>query len=159
MEFLQPLALAGLVAAAVPALLHLLQRRQPPTQVFPAVRYLVEAEERHSRRVKLRNLLLLMLRTALIVAVMLAASRPVVPTPLGGTHAPSAVVVVLDNSLSSSAVVDGEPVIDRLRRSAAQIGGAAAPGDRLWLVTADGIPRRTTAADWGAALAEVKPVA
>lgn len=158
MEFLQPIALLALAGAAVPALLHLLQRRTPPTVVFPAVRYLVEAEERHSRRLRLRNLLLLVLRTLLIAALALAAARPVVPTPFGGTHAPSAVVVVLDNSPSSGAVVAGRPVLERLVRAARSVGARADAGDRLWLVMADGIPRPVAPSAWSAALDAVAPM-
>ena len=158
MEFLQPLALFGLAAATLPALLHLLQRRQPPTVVFPAVRYLVDAEERHSRRLRLRNLLLLLLRTALIAAIALAAARPVVPTSLGDAHAPSAVAVVLDHSLSSGAVVNGEPRIDGLRRVARAIGREAGAGDRLWLLGADGTPHHLTVAEWAAAVDVLVPV-
>src|SRR5256885_3476372 len=65
--FLHPLALAGLAAAAIPALLHLLERRVPPEAEFPPLRYLSEAERQNARRLKLRHLLLLILRTALIV--------------------------------------------------------------------------------------------
>src|SRR5207247_443679 len=75
-SFLHPLALAGLAAAAIPALLHLLERRVPPELPFPAVRYLADAERRSARRLRLRHLLLLVLRTALIVAIVLAAARP-----------------------------------------------------------------------------------
>jgi hypothetical protein len=158
MEFLQPLALFGLAAAALPALLHLLQRRQPPTVIFPAVRYLVEAEERHSRRLRLRNLLLLLLRTALLAAIALAAARPVIPTVLGSAHAPSAVVVILDHSLSAGAVVNGEPRMAGLRRAAHAIGREAGAGDRLWLMGADGTPHQLTAADWPAAVDALDPV-
>ena len=158
MEFLQPIALLALAGAAVPALLHLLQRRTPPTLVFPAVRYLVEAEERHSRRLRLRNLLLLVLRTLLIATLALAAARPVVPSPFGGTHAPSAVVVVLDNSPSSGAVVSGRPVLQRLVQAARNVGAHAGAGDRLWLVMADGIPRPVAPGEWSAALDGVAPM-
>src|SRR2546425_11014539 len=79
-SFLHPLALAGLAAAVIPALLHLLERRVPPELPFPAVRYLADAERRSARRLRLRHLLLLMLRTALIVAIVLAAARPLVPS-------------------------------------------------------------------------------
>jgi hypothetical protein len=139
--FLQPLALLGLAAASLPALLHLLQRRQPKTVVFPAVRYLTETEERHSRRLKLRHLLLLVLRTLLIVAVVLAAARPVMPLPIGDAHAPSAVVLIMDNSLSSAAVSGGRRVVDVLAEAARDVVAQARPGDRLWLVLADGVPR------------------
>ena len=63
--FLHPWALVGLAAAAIPVLLHLLARREPPTVVFPAVRYLITTTQEHQRRLKLQNLLLLLLRTLL----------------------------------------------------------------------------------------------
>jgi len=40
--FAAPWVLLGLAAAALPLLLHLFARRQPPTIVFPATRYLAE---------------------------------------------------------------------------------------------------------------------
>src|SRR5690242_21185883 len=79
--FLHPVALVGLAAAAIPALLHLLERRVPPEAEFPPLRYLSEAERQSARRLKLRHLLLLLLRTALIVLIVLAAARPLVPAP------------------------------------------------------------------------------
>lgn len=142
--FLQPLALLGLLAAGIPPLLHLLGRRQPPTVVFPAIRYLSAAEREHSRRLKLRNLLLLVLRVAAIVFVVLALSRPVVRVPAGSSHPPAALAIVLDNSLSSGAVVQGRSVFDVLRDRAEAIVGRAGSGDRLWLLTADGIPQPVT---------------
>jgi aerotolerance regulator-like protein len=140
--FLHPLALIGLAAAAIPALLHLFQRRQPPEADFPALRYLSEAERRSARRMRLRHLLLLLLRTGLIVAVILAAARPLVPSrSSGATHPPSALVIVLDNSLSSGAVVGGQVTLDRLKAAARAVLRRATPDDRLWLVLADGIVR------------------
>ncbi|MEE8116273.1 MAG: BatA domain-containing protein [Gemmatimonadales bacterium] len=146
MGFLQPLALLGLAAAAIPALLHLLQRRVPPTVTFPAVRYLSETERRHSRRLKLRNLLLLLLRTALIALIVLAAARPVARLPVGGTHGPSALALVVDNSLSSGAVVVGRRVVDILAGQARNAVRRLTSSDRLWLVLADGIPRQRSRA-------------
>ena len=122
MTFVNPLALLGLAAAAIPALLHLLQRRVPPELDFPAVRYLTVAERESARRLKLRHLLLLILRTTLIVVIVLGAARPLVrmkeSSGGGGAHEPTAVVVILDNSPSSGAVVDGRLVLDRLRVAA-----------------------------------------
>jgi hypothetical protein len=143
--FLHPLALLGLVAAAIPALLHLFERRTPPEAEFPPLRYLTEAERRSARRLRLRHLLLLVLRTALIVAVILAAARPLVPTKRpGGGHPPTALVVILDNSLSSAAVARGLVTLDRLRTAARAVLERAAAGDRVWLVLADGIVRAGT---------------
>jgi hypothetical protein len=137
--------LLGLAAAAIPVLLHLLERRKPPEADFPALRYLAEAERQSARRLRLRHLLLLLLRTAVIVAVVVGAAAPVVPAAGGGVHEPTAMVLILDNSLSSGAVVDGRPVLDRLRGDAKASLAAARAEDRLWLILADGIARSGTA--------------
>ena len=147
MSFIHPLALLGLVAAAIPALLHLLQRRVPPELDFPAVRYLSAAERESARRLRLRHLLLLMLRTALIVVIVVAAARPLVHLKGvggGGAHEPTALVVILDNSPSSGAVVDGRLVLDRLRVAAHSSIARTTSADRVWLMLSDGVLRRGT---------------
>ncbi|MGH7548965.1 MAG: BatA domain-containing protein [Gemmatimonadales bacterium] len=146
MTFLHPLALLGLAAAAIPALLHLLERRVPPEAEFPPIRYLSEAERQNARRLKLRHLLLLILRTVLIALIALAAARPLVPSRSGGAggagaHEPTALTVILDNSPSSGLVVDGRPALDRLKDVARASIARAGPGDRLWLMLADGVAR------------------
>ena len=146
MTFLHPVALVGLAAAAIPALLHLLERRVPPEAEFPPLRYLSEAERQSARRLKLRHLLLLILRTAVIVSIVLAAARPLFPTRASGGswHEPTALAVILDNSASSGLVVDGRPVLDRLKAVARGSLARAAASDRLWLVLADGVARAGT---------------
>lgn len=143
-DFLSPLWLVAAGAAAVPLLLHLLRRRIGTRVEFPAVRYLARAEREHSRRLRLRNLLLMLLRIAVVVFVAAAAARPVLRmtgAAAGTGHAPTALAVMLDNSLSTSAIVNGHPVLDDLRARADALMRAAGPGDRLWLVTADGTVR------------------
>ncbi len=146
MTFLHPLVLLGLAAAAIPALLHLLERRVPPEAEFPPLRYLSEAERQSARRLKLRHLLLLLLRTALIAVLVLAAARPLVPSRGGGSlvHEPTALAVILDNSPSSGVVIDGRPILDRLKATARASLARATAGDRLWLVLADGVARAGT---------------
>jgi len=143
-SFIHPLALLGLAAAAIPALLHLLQRRIPPELDFPPVRYLSAAERESARRLKLRHLLLLILRTALIMVIVLAAARPLVPLRGGGAHQPTAAVIILDNSPSSGAIVDGGLVLDRLRVAARSSLARTTSADRVWLMLCDGVLRGGT---------------
>jgi hypothetical protein len=155
--FLQPLALLGIAAAAVPPLLHLLGRRDPPTVVFPAVRYLRATEREHSRLLRLRHRLLLLLRMALLTLLALAAARPVARVAWGGGHPPAAVALVVDNSLSSGAVVRGRRVVDELVDRARRILERLGDEDRLWLVLADGIPRPANAGAAAAVLDDLEP--
>src|SRR5213076_2772278 len=105
-----------------------------------------EAERQNARRLKLRHLLLLMLRTALIVLIVLAAARPLFPTQAsaGSLHEPTALAVILDNSASSGLVVDGRSALERLKAMARGSLARATASDRLWLVLADGVARAGT---------------
>jgi len=147
MLFLSPLALFGLVAALVPPLLHLFQRRRPPEMEFPAVRYLRQTEREAQRQVRLQHLLLMMLRVAAVVLIVLAAARPVVPGGGMALHEPTALAIILDNSVSSGTVSGGTPVLDALGERARETLRAAQAGDALWLIRADGIARRGTPAE------------
>ena len=157
MIFLQPLALFGLAFALVPPLLHLFQRRRPPEVEFPAARYLRQTEREARRNIRLRHVALLLLRVAAVVLLVLAAARPMVPARLGGLHAPTALALVFDHSLSSGAVVGGRRVVDELAQRARETLREARDADALWLLGADGLARRGTPAELSAALAAMRP--
>lgn len=155
--FLYPWVLLGLALAGVPLLLHLIQRRNPPTVEFPAVRYLVQVTEEHQRRLKLRHWLLLLVRTLIVVFLVLAAAGPSAPLRQAANHAPSALVVVLDDSPSSGAVVSGTPRLAELRAAARRIFERASPSDALWLLTSEGSARRGGPADLAARVDSLRP--
>jgi hypothetical protein len=158
-SFLSPWVLAGLPLAALPLVLHLIQRRDPPTVEFPAVRYLVQVTQEHQRRLKLRHWLLLLIRTLLIVALIVAAAGPSAPLRQAASHSPSALVVVLDDSPSSGVVVSGTPRLIQLRAAADQILAEATPSDALWLLTSEGVARRGSPEALRRAVDSVQPTA
>ena len=138
MGLLNPLLLLLAGAAAVPLLLHLLQRHQGPRVIFPALRYLRRAEKESARRIRLRQILLMLLRIAAVLLLALAAARPF--TGFGGAgHSPTAVVIVLDNSMSTAAVEGERRVLDELKARALETLEAAGTDDRFWLLRA-GVP-------------------
>lgn len=145
--FTAPWALLGLVAAGLPLLLHLVQRHEVPERLFPAVRYLEDATREQRRRLRFRNWLLLIVRTLLIVALVLAAAGATMRRTTIGPHAPSALVVVVDNSAVSGVVVDGVPVLAGLVRSASEVLRRANLADRVWIIAADGVARSGTPAE------------
>lgn len=137
MSFLAPLWLVLSAAVAVPLFLHLLRRRIEIRREFPAARYLLRAEKENVRRLKLRNLLLMLLRTLALLFLALAAARPI-GALLGSGHVPTALAVVVDNTMSTGAIVDGNPLLARLKSAARSVIEGAASNDQTWLVTADG---------------------
>lgn len=162
MGFLSPLFLALGLGAAVPLLIHLLRRRTGLRIEFPAVRYLARAEQEHSRRLKLRNMLLMFLRVLAVVCIAVAAARPIsraFGSVVGAGHAPAGIAIVLDNSLSTSVIVGGQPVLAQLKAVARRVTAHANGGDRLWLVTADGRVQGGGTATLAAAIAGTEPLA
>jgi hypothetical protein len=157
MVFLQPFALLLLGAALVPPLLHLFQRRRPPDVEFPAMRYLRQTEREAQRTIRLRHLLLLLLRVAAVALIALAAGRPVVPARVGAGHEPTALVLILDHSLSSGAVSGGARAFDDLAARAGETLRATQPADALWMIGADGVARRGSREELLAAVAAAKP--
>ena len=141
MSFLAPLWLALGLAAAVPVLLHLLRRRSGTRIEFPAVRFLLRAEKEHRRQMRMRNLLVMLLRVAVVLALALAAAKPLGRAGASG-HAPTAVAIVLDNSLSTGAVRGGRMAIDALPGMPnATVGTRSPPLTELFAVSGAMTPR------------------
>ena len=135
MGFLNPTLLALAAGVAVPLLLHLLHRSEGRRVSFPALRYLLRTEKDHARRIRTRQILLLVLRTAVVALAALAAARMVLPGS-GPAHPPTAVALVLDNSLSSGRVVGEGRVLDSLKAAAYAALDQAGAGDRFWVLRA-----------------------
>ena len=158
MSFLAPWFLALGAAAVVPLLIHLLRRRIGLQVDFPAARYLARAERDHSRTMRMRNLLLMMLRVAAVLLLAMAAARPAARFA-GAGHSPTALAIVLDNSMSTSVVEDGTPLLARFKEMARDVLSSAMPEDRVWLVTADGVVRGGGASAIADELDRVRPLA
>lgn len=144
-------------AAAVPLLLHLLRRRTGTRVDFPAVRYLLRAEKEHAREVRLRNLLLMLLRVGIVLALAFAVAGPIGPFP-GVGHPPTAVAIVVDNSLSSAAAGADGPVLDQLGAGARAVLDASTGGDELTLLTMDGAAVSGSAEALRTSLSELRAI-
>ena len=135
MGALNPLFLVAAAAAAVPVFLHLFQRQESRRIAFPALRYLERTEREHARRIRFRQLLLLLLRVAAVLAVVGAGARLFLGGA-GAAHPPTAVAIVLDNSMSTGLVVGEERVLDHLKGLALGTLQAAFEDDVIWVIRA-----------------------
>ncbi len=135
MSFLSPLFLLAATAVAVPLALHLFHRNESRRVVFPALRYLLRTEKDHARRIRMRQLLLLLVRCGVVVLLALAGARLVL-SGRGAAHPPTAVVVILDNSLSAGRVIGDARVLDRLKDVALRGLTDATAEDRVWVLRA-----------------------
>ncbi len=115
--FIHPaIAGAALLAGLIPILIHLINRRRYRRVPWAAMFFLQAASRRSARRVRIQQILLLLVRIALIVLLGLAIARPYVPVGALGPLRSSRVhrILLIDNSLSMNAVVgalvDAPPV-------------------------------------------------
>ena len=76
MSFLFPLYLLGLAALSVPILLHLRNRELKKVVPFSSLRFLKPTKIQQQQRSKLENLLLLLLRCAILALLAFAFGRP-----------------------------------------------------------------------------------
>lgn len=79
MTFLHPALLLGLPLIAIPVVLHLLLRARPKHHIFPAWRLLQQRQLQNVRRLRLRQIWLLVLRMLLIAGLVIALARPTLP--------------------------------------------------------------------------------
>jgi len=153
-SFLFPLFLAAAAAAAVPVVLHLLERHTEQRVRFAAVAFLAGAPVEHAARRRLRELLLLALRVGALVLLALAFARPFVRA--ASPRSARLTVVAIDASLSMSAPASAA----RARELAADAIRSAPAGDDVAVVAfadrADVIVRPTP--DRGAAVSAVQAV-
>ncbi|MEM1069731.1 MAG: BatA domain-containing protein [Planctomycetota bacterium] len=109
------LFLGGIALLTVPILIHLLNKRKFKTVDWAAIEFLLEADKMNRRRIRLENLLLLLLRCMAILLIALLLARPFRPTTFAGGALQSVRferVVVLDDSLSMLAVENNRSSFD-----------------------------------------------
>jgi len=105
-SFQQPgFAVAAAALITVPWLIHILNRRRYRREPWAAMQFLVAADTRHRRRLRIEKWILLFLRTLLIAAIPLAAARPYVTSSVladtSGVRRHR--ILLLDDSLSMQA--------------------------------------------------------
>jgi len=91
----------GALLALLPPLLHLLDRRRPRTRPFAALDFLLRARKGGERRFRLRRILLMLTRMAILAAIPLALARPhraEAARLAEAAEGPKATALVLDGS-------------------------------------------------------------
>lgn len=105
MEFIAPIMLLGVIGIAVPVVIHLIDRQRAPTVKFAALDFLVGSDRKLARRMRLRELLLLLVRALACLLIPLALAKPFTQCTTAGPQVergPQAAVLVIDNSFASA---------------------------------------------------------
>ncbi|MBK7104623.1 MAG: BatA domain-containing protein [Ignavibacteriae bacterium] len=147
MVFLNPAILLGLLAATIPILIHLLNFRKLKKVEFSSLTFLKELQKSKIKKIKIKQWLLLFLRTLLIILLVLAFARPT----LEGTNiigsassAKSSNVFVLDNSISMSYLNDKGTIFNQSKKIIKEIINKIDDGSDFYFITIADSVKSTT---------------
>jgi len=107
MNFLNPIVLFGLGAAILPILIHFLSKRRAKEVAFPSIKLLELMQTDRIRMLKLKQFVILLLRTLIIIFVIFAFARPAIRGVIK-ENARTSAVIIIDGSASMLYVNNGE---------------------------------------------------
>jgi hypothetical protein len=149
MNFLNPWYLIAAIAAVVPLIIHLLHRQRARIEVFPSLEFLREMMRKRSRRFRLKQILLLVVRTLLVLFIALALARPTIMRGRAVRgHLPTTAAVILDDSFSMARQSDGGTVFESAKTKTVEILKHFNQSDEVFLLTASA-PSRNLSEIWG----------
>ena len=137
-SFLNPLLLFGVLGVASPIIIHLLAKKRIKRVVWAAMKFLKVTVQRNQRKMNIEDVLLLVLRCALVFLVALALARPALKRSglavFGGSET---AFILLDNSGSMAATDGVETRFEKARKAAEQVLDSLPGGSSVavWLVS------------------------
>jgi hypothetical protein len=140
MNFLNSIILFGLGAAVLPLLIHLLSKRNTKETVFPSIRLLELLKSDRIKLLRIKQILILLLRTLILILIILAFARPALKSVFKADSRTTAVIIV-DDSAGMMYVDNGEMLYDRALRKAGEILNFLREGDTAAVIfTGDNRP-------------------
>jgi len=141
-SFANPLFLYGLAAVAVPILIHLLFKAKRRQVLFSSIRFILASTVRRSSRMRLKELLLLLLRIAVFALLTLAFARPFLKDRKAAALALKGrmdLAVIVDDSYSLAYQdASGRPLFNAVKQAAVEAVRKLRKGDRVALVRTGG---------------------
>ena len=133
MSFLSPWYLLGLLGLAIPLAIHLSRRPKAEKVVFSTIRFLKKTPKKIIFFQRIQQLLLLMLRVAIIALLALAFARPLISHDVFDStgSAPRSAVILLDTSMS----MQYGDTFEQAKTAAGKILGSLQTGDEAAIVT------------------------
>lgn len=131
----------GLIAVAVPIVIHLINLRRPQKVRFSTLSFLNELRKSTIRKIRVKQYLLMALRALAVLFLALALARPFLPPTLTGTSSsdnPRAIGILMDNSASMSRVGANGPLIEQAQNVASTIVEGARSDDRFLVSRTNG---------------------
>lgn len=148
MVFLNPSILLGLLAASIPIIIHILNFRKLQKVEFSTLAFLKELQKSKIKKIKIKQWILLLLRTLIIVFLVLAFARPTldnVSLLSNNSSAKTSSVFIIDNSFSMGYVGDDGSIFNNSKKLAKSIVSNMEDGDEfMFMSSMDSITTTTS---------------
>jgi Aerotolerance regulator N-terminal/von Willebrand factor type A domain len=143
MTFLNPAILWGLAAVTIPILIHILNLRRTKKIEFSTLMFLKEIEQSRYRKIKLKQLLILLLRIGFIIVLVLLFSRPFFKGYLGSPDDKprSSVLIIIDDSFSMQSRESSGSSLEIAKKKAAETIDLLGEKDEVFFTTVSEINR------------------
>ena len=135
------LAVAGVIAAAIPILIHILLRRRRKPMQWAAMSLLIEAARRHRRKARLEQIILLTIRAVMLILLGAALAQPLFGDRVGVAGLRTTHIILDDGIISGLIEADGRTSFERQVADAVTFIDSLPSGDQVSVILA-GAPVR-----------------
>ncbi|MBN1622574.1 MAG: BatA and WFA domain-containing protein [Endomicrobiales bacterium] len=139
LSFINTNILWALPVSLLPVILHFFFKKNPKKIEFSDLRFLKLALEKVKNKFRLRQYLLLLTRTSILVLLILFFARPMVQfgsvSQQKGKERALAIVILIDASYSMGYIETGKTRFDRFLAIAEEIVSMLSPKDRIGIIS------------------------
>lgn len=145
MGFLNYAILAALSLGTIPLLIHLLNRQRKIQMPFSTIRYIHQVHQKKAKKLQLKKILLLIIRTLMVLLLVLAISRPMLKSGVPGgaisAKGGKSYIILIDNSASMLAMSRNGKLLEQALVYTGKLVGKLGEGNTFiigWLNKQDG---------------------
>ncbi len=140
MVFLNPAVLIGMLAAAIPVIIHLLNLKRLKKVEFSTLAFLKELRKSKIRKIRLKQWLLLAIRMLIIAFLVMAFARPTIKSiSFGNSAAKTSAYFIIDNSYSMSVIDEKGAYFNQAKVIAGKLIDNLQEGDEISVVFTSGL--------------------
>ncbi len=139
--FLNTLILSALGLALIPVIIHLLNRKKSVKVPFSSLRFLKMLQKKQMKNIRIRQIILLILRTLILLLLVIAFARPTWRSgsqPSIEAHERTSLILIIDCSMSTAYQGGQGLILERIKLKAAEIIQHLKDGDEAILITSPG---------------------
>ena len=140
-SFLNPWMLLGMLLIGVPILIHIFNRSRYRIERWGAMMFLRQAMQVRSQRIRVEQLLLLVLRCLFLALLSLALARPITNWGTGAWDDPTTHLLIFDDSYSMNQGEGEENAFGKARDAALHVVDKMSDKDNMLIVRAGNSPR------------------